>query len=81
MTVGLQTQRPLPGTRKVSHDGDVTFDMRTSAPKPEGTDELVEAAEEHGSFRFAIEEICDGTWSIGGKLTNTVAARVPAGIE
>jgi hypothetical protein len=40
-----------------------------------------EAAEEHGSFRFAIEEICDGTWSIGGELTNTVAARVPAGSE
>jgi hypothetical protein len=61
---------------------DLINDMRTSAaPKPEGTDELIEAAEEHGSFRFAIEEICDGTWSIGGELTNTVAARVPAGSE
>jgi hypothetical protein len=60
---------------------DLIGEMRTSAPKPAGTAGLIEAAEEHGRVRFAIEEICDGTWSIGGELTNTVAARVPSGNE
>ena len=57
---------------------DFMGDMSALAPKREGTDELIEAAGQHAGIPFSIEQICDGTWSIGGKSMSTLTSRLPA---
>jgi hypothetical protein len=55
---------------------DLIDDVLASALKEEGTDELTEAAGQHASVQFSIEQICNGEWSIGGKSTTGGRRRV-----
>ena len=58
---------------------DLMDGMRAPTSTEEVTDEPVEALGQRACVRLSIEEICNGTWSIGGKLTITVADRVSTG--